>query len=122
MKQSEEMKKVLARLDEAKAPVGGSSNSISVNLKVTLIDGVDTTNLPKQVQLIANYIKALGGTTTVRELNDLGNLAKGSQAWARADGTPYEQSVQRVLAHYFNKCNGSIAWTPSKGIKAILTS
>ena len=122
MKQSEEMKKVLARLEEAKAPVGGSSNSISVDLKVTLIDGVDTTNLPKQVQLIANYIQALGGTTTVRDINDLGSIAKGAQAWARADGTPYEQSPQRVLAHYFDKCNGSVAWTPSKGIKAILTS
>ena len=116
------MKKVLARLEEAKAPVGGSSNSISVDLKVTLIDGVDTTNLPKQVQLIANYIKALGGTTTVRDINELGQHASGSQMWGRADGTPYEQSPQRVLAHYFNKCNGSVAWTPSKGIKAILTS
>ena len=122
MKHSEEIKKVLARLEEAKAPVGGSSNSISVDLKVTLIDGVDTTNLPKQVQLIANYIQALGGTTTVRDINDLGSIAKGAQAWARADGTPYEQSPQRVLAHYFNKCNDSVAWTPSKGIKAILTS
>tara|TARA_R110002126_G_scaffold58378_2_gene154131 strand:- start:45 stop:413 length:369 start_codon:yes stop_codon:yes gene_type:complete len=122
MKQSEEMKKVLARLDEAKAPVGGSACSISVDLKVTLIEGVDTSNLPKQVQLIANYLTALGGTATVRDINELGQHASGSQIWGRADGTPYEQSPQRVLAHYFNKCNGSVAWTPSKGIKAIITS
>ena len=88
MKTNDKMKEVLANLDKAKAPTGGS-NSISVDLKVSLIDGVDTSNLPKQVQLITNYISALGGTATVHDINDLGTVATGLQAWSRNDGTPY---------------------------------
>ena len=121
MKTNDNMKEVLAKLDKAKAPTGGS-NSISVDLKVSLVEGVDTTNLPKQVQLITNYLSALGGTASVHDINEIGKVATGLQAWARNDGTPYEQSPQRVLAHYFNKCTGANEWSPSKGIKAVITS
>lgn len=122
MKTNDKMKAVLDNLAKAKAPKGGTSCAISVDLKVSLIDGVDTSNLPKQVQLITNYISALGGTATVHDINELGTLATGLQAWARNDGTPYDQSPQRVLAHYFNKCTGAVEWSPSKGIKAVITS
>jgi len=123
MKQSKEMIDVLAKLDKAKAPAsGGASCSISVDLKVSLIEGVVTSNLPKQVQLITNYISACGGTCTVHELNEIGKVATGLQAWARNDGQPYEQSPQRVLAHYFNKCTGTVEWSDKKGIKAVITS
>ena len=108
------------RLAEMAAPVGGKG-LIPINLRLTVVDGaIDRAMLPKQVQLVMNYIDALGGTATIADVNKVAEVAKGAQAWGRNDGQPYEQTPQKIIGHYMAKLTGSADWSKSKGrVKAL---
>ena len=112
-----------ARLEAMAAPKNGSG-SISVNVRLTLNKDAlgNAAILPKQVQLIINYLTALGGSATIAEVNKLADRAKGAQAWGRSDGQPYEQSANKVIAHYMARLNGSAEWSKSKGKVTVLTA
>ena len=87
---------------------GGGVND---NLKITL--GADApsdySKCPKQVQLVCNYLHALGGTATMQQLNDFATSADGNQFWGRG-GNPYEQTVSKITAHYFGRMLGQEQW------------
>ena len=109
------------RLAEMTAPVGGKG-LIPVNLRLTVVDGaIDRAMLPKQVQLVMNYIDALGGTATIADVNKLAEVAKGAQAWGRNDGQPYEQTPQKIIGHYMSRIVGDVEWSKSKGKAAVLS-
>jgi hypothetical protein len=78
--------------------------------------------LPKQCQLVLNYLTALGGSATIAEVNQLAERAKGAQAWGRNDGQPYEQSPQKIIGHYMAKLTGSADWSKSKGKVKLLSA
>ena len=112
-----------ARLEAMAAPKNGSG-SISVNVRLTLNKDAlgNAAILPKQCQLVVNYLTALGGSATVAEINKLADRAKGAQAWALDSGQPYEQTPQKIISHYMPKLNGSAVWSKSKGKVTILTA
>ena len=87
---------------------GGGVND---NLKITL--GADApsdySKCPKQVQLVCNYLHALGGTATMQQLNDFATSADGNQFWGRG-GNAYEQTVSKISAHYFSRMIGQEVW------------
>jgi len=105
------------------APVGGKG-LIPANMRLTVSKDALTNSalLPKQCQLVLNYLTALGGSATIAEVNQLAERAKGAQAWGRNDGQPYEQSPQKIIGHYMAKLIGSAEWSKSKGKVRVLTA
>ena len=109
------------RLAEMAAPVGGKG-LIPITLRLTVSKDAHTNKhlMPKQCQLVINYLTALGGSATIAEINKLAEVAKGAQAWGRNDGQPYEQTPQKIIGHYMAKLTGSADWSKSKGrVKAL---
>ena len=106
-----------ARLEAMAAPVGGKG-LLPLTMRLTLNKDAlgNAAILPKQVQLI------IGGSATIAEVNKLADRAKGAQAWGRSDGQPYEQSANKVIAHYMARLNGSAEWSKSKGKVTVLTA
>tara|TARA_R100000234_G_C4886054_1_gene129407 strand:- start:135 stop:521 length:387 start_codon:yes stop_codon:yes gene_type:complete len=86
---------------------GGGAN---LNMKVTI--GADAqsefNNLPRQVQVLLNYIFELGGTATLQQLNDFSGTAE-AEFWGRGDEL-YNQSVSKITGHYLSRLTGADAW------------
>ena len=93
------------------AVAGGSSGSVPLGTRLTLgSDSMDSLSCPKQVRLVASYLFELGGTATLAELNAFAESAEGVNFWGRQEGSPYEQTVSKIVAHYFNLMVGEVAW------------
>ena len=114
---------VEARLAAMAAPVGGKGlMPATMRLTVSKDALINKHLVPKQCQLVLNYLTALGGSATIAEVNQLAERAKGAQAWGRNDGKPYEQSPQKIIGHYMAKLTGSAEWSKSKGKVRVLTA
>ena len=93
------------------AVAGSSSGSVPLGTRLTLgSDSMDSLNCPKQVRLVASYLFELGGSATLAELNAFAEKAEGINFWGRQEGNPYEQTVSKIVAHYFNLMVGDVAW------------
>ena len=112
-----------ARLAAMAAPVGGKG-LVPATMRLTVSKDAHTNKhlVPKQCQLVLNYLTALGGSATIAEVNQLAERAKGAQAWGRNDGQPYEQSPQKIIGHYMAKLTGSADWSKSKGKVKLLSA
>ena len=97
---------------------GGGLHS---NMKVTI--GADAQseyqNLPRQVQLVLNYVHDLGGTASMAEINAFSETASGNQFWGRGDSS-YEQTPSKITAHYSAKVFGDKEWNKKLGKLEIL--
>ena len=112
-----------AILADMAAP-GNGKGLVPATMRLTVSKDALTNSalLPKQCQLVLNYLTALGGSATIAEVNQLAERAKGAQAWGRNDGQPYEQSPQKIIGHYMAKLTGSAEWSKSKGKVRVLTA
>jgi len=97
---------------------GGGLHS---NMKVTI--GADAQaeykNLPRQIQLVLNYVFDLGGTATMGDINAFSETASGNQFWGRGDSS-YEQTPSKITAHYSPKVFGDKEWSKKLGKLEIL--
>lgn len=97
---------------------GGGLHS---NMKVTI--GADAQseyqNLPRQIQLVLNYVYDLGGTATMGDINAFSETASGNQFWGRGDSS-YEQTPSKITAHYSPKVFGDKEWSKKLGKLEIL--
>ena len=97
---------------------GGGLHS---NVKVTI--GADAQaeyqNLPRQIQLVLNYVYDLGGTATMGDINTFSESASGNQFWGRGDSS-YEQTPSKITAHYSPKVFGDKEWSKKLGKLEIL--
>lgn len=97
---------------------GGGLHS---NMKVTI--GADAQseyqNLPRQIQLVLNYVYDLGGTATMGDINTFSESASGNQFWGRGDSS-YEQTPSKITAHYSPKVFGDKEWSKKLGKLEIL--
>ena len=112
-----------AILADMAAP-GNGKGLVPATMRLTVSKDALTNSalLPKQCQLVLNYLTALGGSATIAEVNKVAESAKGAQAWGRNDGKPYEQSPQKIIGHYMAKLTGSAEWSKSKGKVRVLTA
>ena len=112
-----------ARLAAMAAPVGGKG-LVPATMRLTVSKDAHTNKhlVPKQCQLVLNYLTALGGSATIAEVNKVAESATGAQAWERYAGKPYEQSPQKIIGHYMAYLTGSAEWSKSKGKVRVLTA
>tara|TARA_R110001583_G_scaffold191006_1_gene355771 strand:+ start:1324 stop:1731 length:408 start_codon:yes stop_codon:yes gene_type:complete len=113
-----------AKLANLAAPASGGCGA-SPNVVITRLKfQVPVSFLPRQVQLILGYLEALGGTATVGEVSDLGDVATGAHRWCKSSGEEYDQDTMTSLDHYAKNgmLEGNRAWTAKKcgGKHAIL--
>ena len=104
-------------------PFNPTSNGGGVNLDMKVTIGADASSqygdCPRQVQLLCNYIHELGGTATMRQINEFSVTATGNQFWGRGDSS-YEQTPSKITAHYSSKLFGSQEWSKKLGKLEIL--
>ena len=97
-----------------------TGGGVNLNMKVTI--GADAQaeyqNLPRQIQLVLNYIFDLGGTAT-GDINSFSESATGNQFWGRGDSS-YEQTPSKITAHYSAKVFGNKEWSKKLGKLEIL--
>ena len=98
-----------------------TGGGVNLNMKVTI--GADAQseyqNLPRQIQLVLNYIYDLGGTATMGDINTFSESASGNQFWGRGDSS-YEQTPSKITAHYSPKVFGDKEWSKKLGKLEIL--
>ena len=98
-----------------------TGGGVNLNMKVTI--GADAQaeyqNLPRQIQLVLNYVYDLGGTATMGDINTFSESASGNQFWGRGDSS-YEQTPSKITAHYSPKVFGDKEWSKKLGKLEIL--
>ena len=98
-----------------------TGGGVNLNMKVTI--GADAQaefqNLPRQIQLVLNYVYDLGGTASMAEINAFSETASGNQFWGRGDSS-YEQTPSKITAHYSPKVFGDKEWSKKLGKLEIL--
>jgi hypothetical protein len=98
-----------------------TGGGVNLNMKVTI--GADAQseyqNLPRQIQLVLNYVYDLGGTATMGDINAFSETAGGNQFWGRGDSS-YEQTPSKITAHYSPKVFGDKEWSKKLGKLEIL--
>ena len=104
-------------------PFNPTSTGGGVNLSMKVTIGADAQaeyqNLPRQVQLVLNYVYDLGGTATMGDINSFSETASGNQFWGRGDSS-YEQTPSKITAHYSPKVFGDKEWSKKLGKLEIL--
>jgi hypothetical protein len=104
-------------------PFNPTSTGGGVNLSMKVTIGADAQseyqNLPRQIQLVLNYIYDLGGTATMGDINTFSESASGNQFWGRGDSS-YEQTPSKITAHYSPKVFGDKEWSKKLGKLEIL--
>ena len=107
----------LAADTDVKVGTGGSG-SLPDHTVLTLVD--QPLHLkqaaPRQVQLMLNYIKNLGGSATVGQLLMAADIATGTNHWSRPSGKEYRQDVAQIGAHYQARLAGNAPWE-KKGLE-----
>tara|TARA_R100000234_G_scaffold112187_1_gene85643 strand:- start:272 stop:664 length:393 start_codon:yes stop_codon:yes gene_type:complete len=105
------------------APIGKGGGGIAQSMVLSLTDNAlsDRGIAPRQVQLVIAYLHLLGGTATVKQIDDFSVTAEGRLAWLRADGTDYEQTPSKILRTYISKMKGDDAWNKSNGKNALVS-
>ena len=76
---------------------------------------------PRQVQLVLGLLDALGGTATVKQIDDLAVISEGDLAWVNASGVAYEQTPSKILRTYISKMKGDDAWSKRHGEVALVS-
>ena len=98
-----------------------TGGGVNLNMKVTI--GADAQaefhNLPRQIQLVLNYVYDLGGTASMADINNFAETASDSQYWGRGDRA-YEQTPSKITAHYSAKVFGSKEWNKKLGKLEVL--
>ena len=128
-KQQKEMANAKANIAKRKAeiadiaPIGKSGGGVAQSMVLSLTDNAmdDRGIAPRQVQLVLAYIKLLGGTATVKQIDDFSVSADDSIAWVNASGDAYEQTPSKILRTYISKMKGTDAWNKSNGINALVS-
>jgi len=104
-------------------PFNPTSTGGGVNLSMKVTIGADAQseyqNLPRQIQLVLNYVYDLGGTATMGDINTFSETASGNQFWGRGDSS-YEQTPSKITAHYSPKVFGDKEWSKKLGKLEIL--
>ena len=104
-------------------PFNPTSTGGGVNLSMKVTIGADAqaeyVNLPRQIQLVLNYVYDLGGTATMGDINTFSESASGNQFWGRGDSS-YEQTPSKITAHYSPKVFGDKEWSKKLGKLEIL--
>tara|TARA_R100000697_G_C5350962_1_gene171793 strand:- start:21 stop:404 length:384 start_codon:yes stop_codon:yes gene_type:complete len=110
----------LAKQDNPFQP-STSGGGIGLSQKVSI--GADAQseyeNLPRQIQLVLNYIFALGGVATMKEINTYSETTTGVEFWGRGDKA-YEQSPSKITGHYSARVFGEVEYSKKLGIVEIL--
>ena len=104
-------------------PTSSRGSAISSATKVTLgLDAEsDYNSLPRQVQLTLTYLAQLGGTATIADIQAIATKAPhGNMFWGSLSGTPYEQDVRKIVAHYSATLLGYKEWSKKIGKAEIL--
>ena len=128
-KQQKEMANAKANIAKRKAeiadiaPIGKSGSGVAQSMVLSLTDNAmdDRGIAPRQVQLVLAYIKLLGGTATVKQIDDFSVSADDSIAWVNASGVVYEQTPSKILRTYISKMKGTDAWNKSNGKNALVS-
>ena len=123
------VKTATANVDKRKAdidniaPIGKSGGGVAQSMVLSLTDNAmnDRGIAPRQVQLVLAYIKLLGGTATVKQIDDFSVSAEDSIAWVTASGDAYEQTPSKILRTYISKMKGTDAWNKSNGVNALVS-
>jgi hypothetical protein len=86
---------------------GGGAN---LNMKVTIgaDAGAEYSNTPRQCQVLLNYLYELGGTATLKQLNEFSETS-GAEFWGRGDEI-YNQTVSKITGHYLSRLTGADEW------------
>ena len=104
-------------------PFNPTSTGGGVNLSMKVTIGADAQseyqNLPRQIQLVLNYVYDLGGTATMGDINTFSETASGNQFWGRGDSS-YEQTPSKITAHNSPKVFGDKEWSKKLGKLEIL--
>ena len=128
-KQQKEMANAKANIAKRKAeiadiaPIGKSGSGVAQSMVLSLTDNAmsDRGIAPRQVQLVLAYIKLLGGTATVKQIDDFSVSADDNIAWVNASGVAYEQTPSKILRTYISKMKGTDAWNKSNGKNALVS-
>ena len=127
------MSQAIANVDEVKAKLKAmpkTSNSGISNTAILTItkDFANSTNKPlnNQCTLLLAYLRILGGTATVGQLDEMINLSKDTNVAfvhnkGKLAGQSYGQDMSVVISHYKDKMLGNEAWTQTRGTYAIVT-
>jgi len=89
---------------------GGSGVSLTSTLTLSKDAHSNYTKCPRQVQLVLNYLHEMGGSASVKELNDFATLAEGTNTWCRPSGELYEQTPAKILQTYITAMKGERVW------------
>ena len=93
-------------------PFQPTTNGVGANLNMRVTFGADASsewdNCPRQVQLLLNYIHELGGTATLKQLNDFSETSEAN-FWGRGDEI-YNQTVSKITGHYLSRLTGADEW------------
>ena len=131
-KQQKEMANAKANIAKRKAEISGNpftptgkggKGGVPLNMTLSLTDNAlaDFVVAPRQVQLVLAYIHLLGGTATVKQIDDFSVTAEDSIAWVNASGDAYEQTPSKILRTYISKMKGTDAWNKSNGVNALVS-
>ena len=128
-KDAVEMKSAISNVDKRKAeidniaPIGKSGGGVAQSMVLSLTDNAmnDRGIAPRQVQLVLAYIHLLGGTATVKQIDDFAVTAEDNIAWVTASGDAYEQTPSKILRTYISKMKGNDAWNKSNGKNALVS-
>ena len=127
------MSQAIANVDEVKAKLLAmpklSNSGISNTAIITISkEFANSTNKPlnNQCTLLLEYLRILGGSATVGQLDEMINLSKGTNVAfvhrrGKLAGQPYGQDMSVVIAHYKDRMIGNEAWTQARGTYAIVT-
>ena len=105
------------------APVGKSGGGVAQTMTLSLTDNAFDNRAvsPRQVQLVLGLLDALGGTATVKQIDDLAVISEGDLAWVNASGVAYEQTPSKILRTYISKMKGDDAWSKRHGEVALVS-
>ena len=105
------------------APVGKSGGGVAQTMTLSLTDDAFDNRAvsPRQVQLVLGLLDALGGTATVKQIDDLAVISEGDLAWVNASGVAYEQTPSKILRTYISKMKGDDAWSKRHGEVALVS-
>jgi hypothetical protein len=103
------------------APVGKSGGGVAQTMTLSLTDDAFDNRAvsPRQVQLVLGLLDALGGSATVKQIDDLAVISEGDLAWVTSKGEPYEQTPSKILRTYISQMKGEELWSKRHGTKAL---
>ena len=105
------------------APVGKSGGGVAQTMTLSLTDDAFDNRAvsPRQVQLVLGLLDALGGSATVKQIDDLAVISEGDLAWVNASGVAYEQTPSKILRTYISQMKGDDAWSKRHGEVALVS-